>query len=138
MVDPNLFPPKAPPGPPLANPRLVEQVNDTASRLAVMEERVSNLRRKAQLTEQSLLEYEKGTRTEVRALSETITDLSRKLEEVHEKVNAMAGELDTVARRSDVLVLERYLDLWQPMSFVTREEAKLLLREALDGKQKPQ
>ena len=109
---------------------LQESVNETASRLAVLEERAGNLRKKSQVTEQSLLEYERETRVDVKALGQRLTELARKVEEVHEKIGAMAGELGTTVKRHELKVLERYMDLWQPLSFVTREEAKILMKDA--------
>ncbi len=112
--------------------RLNESVNETASRLAVLEERLVNLRKKAQLTEQALLGYEKETRADLKALDGTLTEMSRKVSEVKETIDTMAGELSSVVRKPEFQVLERYLDLWQPLSFVTREEAKLLVKEAVE------
>lgn len=110
---------------------LPERLIDAASRLAVLEERASNLRKKTQMTEQSLIEYEQGTRADLRALTERLTELARKVEEVHEKIEAMSGELSSVVKKNELHVLERYMDLWQPLSFVTRDEAKILIAEAL-------
>jgi predicted nucleic acid-binding Zn-ribbon protein len=71
--------------------KLNESVNETGSRLAVLEERMANLRKKSQLIEHSLLSYEKETRTDLKALTETMLDLARKVEEVKEKIDAMNG-----------------------------------------------
>ena len=114
--------------------RLSDSVNETASRLAVLEERMSNMRKKMQLTEQSLIEHERDVRSDLKALSETVTELSRKVEGVKEQIDAMSGEISSVVRKPEFTVLERYLDLWQPMSFMTREEAKLLIKDALEEK----
>lgn len=111
---------------------LTEQVNETASRLTVLEERMTNLRKKGQLMEQNLLEYERDARTDLKALTERVTELARKVQDVKETIDAMAAELGTAVKKHEFQVLERYMDLWQPLAFVTREEAKLLIREALE------
>ncbi len=123
--------------PPPGLQRLQENVTETASRLAILEERLANLRKKEQLTEQNLITYGRETRMDLKALSETLTDLSRKVQEVKETIDAMAGELSTAVQKHEFMVLERYLDLWQPLSFVTREEAKLLIRDALQNAPPP-
>ncbi len=138
-MEPALFPDKPPeapapkrqvgsPPPMLAG--LKEQVSETASRLSVLEERAGNLQKKTQLTEQTLLEYEKETRTDLKALTAHLTELARKVEDVKEKIDAMSDELSTVVKKHEIQVLERYIDLWQPLDFVTRDEAKMLLRDA--------
>ena len=138
MVEPALFPNQPSPQPavpdrtqpPAWAGKLNDTVNETASRLAVLEERAANLRKKTQMTEQSLIEYDQETRADLKALTERLTELAHKVEEVHEKIDAMAGELSNVVKKNELTVLERYLDLWQPLSFVTRDEAKLLVDEA--------
>lgn len=120
--------------PPPGLQKLNESVNETGSRLAVLEERMVNLRKKSQLVEHSLIDYEKDTRTELKALTETMLDLAQKVEDVKEKIDAMTGELSGVVKRHEMTVLERYMDLWQPMNFVTREEAKMLIKDAKERK----
>ncbi len=140
MVEPELFP-NQPPAPSHSSQHtrqqqdsrlleLRERVTEIASRLAVLEERAGNLRKKGQNTDQSLLEYSRETRADLKALRERLTELARVVEDVREKVEAMAGELGSVVKRQEFSVLERYLDLWQPLNFITREEAKMLLKEA--------
>lgn len=118
--------------PPPGLQRLNEVVNETGSRLAVMEERMVNLRKKSQLIEQSSIEYERETRSDLKALGESLTELSRKVEEVKEKIDAMTGELSSVVKRHELAVVERYIEMWEPLQFVTREEAKLLIKDALE------
>lgn len=108
---------------------LGETANSLGSRVAVLEERLTNLRHKSQLTEQTLLEHQKSARTDLKAMSQRVTELARKVEDIREKIDGMAGELSSVVKKHDLTVLERYMDLWQPMDFVTRDEAKLMIRE---------
>ncbi|MBR9693227.1 hypothetical protein GOV07_04860 [Candidatus Woesearchaeota archaeon] len=139
MVEPQLFPGQGgtppdtrknvgAPSPMLQGVR--EQVSETASRLSVLEERTVNLQKKTQLTEQGLLEYERDTRVDLKALTQRLTELARKVEDVREKIDAMAGELGTVVKKHEFTVLERYMDMWEPLQFVTRHEAKMLLQDA--------
>ncbi len=148
MVEPNLFPEgQGVPPPPSAHEGVRhapmhhgedsallqgvrEHVNETASRLSVLEERAGNLRKKTRVIEQGLLEYTRETRADLKALGERLTELARTVGDVKEKIDAMSGELGTVVKKHEIDVLERYLDLWEPLGFVTREEAKMLLGDA--------
>lgn len=140
-MEPDLFPkrdeirPQQPSpnvrAPPPTIQRMHEGVNDVAARLSVLEERLANLRKKSQLTEQGMIDYEKEMRADLKALTERFTEMARKVSEVKETIDAMAGELSSVVKKHEFTVLERYLDLWQPLTFVTREEAKLLIKDAL-------
>lgn len=110
-----------------------QSVTRVASRLSVLEGRVTNLRRKTQVTEQSLIEYENETRADIKGFLQNVTDLAHKVSELRERLDAIAGELSTVVKRPEFTVLERYMDLWQPLDFLTRDEARRLIEEAKRG-----
>lgn len=121
--------PAQPPSPTHGLRAITESVNSVASRLSVLEERMANLRRKTQVTEKSLIDYERETRADLKAYTQSVTELAHKVEQVKERLDAIAGELQSVVRKPDVAVLERYMDLWQPLDFVTREEARMLIEQ---------
>ncbi len=104
-----------------------ERITEVAGRLAVLEERARNLRKRGQVTEQALLEQGREAGADLKALSGRLTELARRVEETREQVESMAGELGSVVKRHELAVLERYLDFWEPLDFLTREEAKRLL-----------
>ena len=109
---------------------LGEQVTGLATRLKLAEERYTNLSKRNQLTESSLLDFERDIRAELKTLSKQLSDLRRKIGEINTKLDAVNGELGVVVRKHEFSVLERYLDMWQPLQFVTREEAARLIRDA--------
>lgn len=123
-------PPTPKRAPPPVDPRLHEQLSNMGSRLAVLEERLSNLRKQTQLTEQTLIQGEKETRSDFKAVSGRLMELARKVEDVRETIDGMHGELSSVVKKYDFQVLKKYMDYWEPLQFLTRQEAKLLIEEA--------
>ncbi len=109
---------------------LSEQVTGLATRLKLAEERYTNLSKRNQLTESSLLGFERDIRAELKVLSKQLSDLRKKIGEINTKLDAVNGELGVVVRKHEFSVLERYLDMWQPLQFVTRDEAARLIRDA--------
>ena len=134
MPIPGMNPPGMPQNPKPMNPALlvpmVEQVTGLATRLKLAEERYTNLSKRNQLTESSLLGFERDIRAELKALSKQLSDLRKKIGEINTKLDAVNGELGVVVRKHEFLVLEKYLDMWQPLQFVTREEAARLIRDS--------
>ena len=45
-------------------------------------------------------------------------------------------ELQSVARKEEVKVLEKYINLWNPIKFVTSNEVEQIVNDALERKQK--
>jgi predicted nucleic acid-binding Zn-ribbon protein len=110
---------------------MATQITGLATRLKLVEERYTNLARRNQLTEGSLLGFERDSKTELRVLSKQLSDLRKRISEINSKLDAITGELGTVVRKHEFNTVERYIDLWQPMDFVSRDEARRLIADAL-------
>ncbi|MBR9700499.1 hypothetical protein GOV11_01395 [Candidatus Woesearchaeota archaeon] len=143
-MDEQLFtPPPAPPhkqARPLTTPpgvsAAVQQVASVATRLKLTEERYQNLQKRNQLSETSLLQMERDIKTELRVLTQQVVELRRTITDINSKADIMVGELSTVAKKHELAVLEKYLDMWEPTRFVTRKEAELLIKDAKYGVRK--
>jgi hypothetical protein len=109
---------------------VASQVTAMATRVKLAEERYANLSKRNQLTEASLLAFEREMKADLRAITRQSVELRRHLTDINAKVDAMLGELKGVVKKPELSVVERYVDLWQPMQFITREEAKRLIADA--------
>lgn len=107
--------------------KLSSEVSSASSRLRVLEERYGNLRKKSQMTDQSLLDFEKDLRSEIKSLNEDFLDIKKGLSEINENLVLMTSELKSTVKQSDFKMIESYVDMWQPMSFVTRDDLKKVL-----------
>jgi hypothetical protein len=110
---------------------LSRQVGDLLSRLRLLEERYANLRREHQLTSQNMIEHHQALAKQQRKLMDGLLELKRGLHEIDDQIGIMQGELSDTASVHDVKAVERYLDLWQPLDFVSRQEALRMVREAV-------
>ena len=110
---------------------LANQVTGLATRLKLAEERYANLSKRNQLTEESLMGFEKDIRLELKTFGKQLSDLRKKINEINSKLDSISGELGSVVRKQEFSVMEHYLDLWQPMQFITRDEAARLIRDAV-------
>lgn len=103
---------------------LAGNVNDIASRLRVLEERYSNLRKKTQVTDQNLIESEKSMLKELEELNQKVLDLKHGIFDMNEKITTMLGELSNCVKEEEFTAIARYVELWEPANFVTRDEVK--------------
>lgn len=104
-----------------------QRVSSVAARLKMAEERYSNLLKRSQMGEESLLQFEKETRAELKALAQKALELKRHIVEINRKVDAMEGELSSVVHKHEFSTVDRYVDMWQPAGFLTREQAKKMI-----------
>jgi hypothetical protein len=102
--------------------KLTKSITNLEMRLKILEDRYANLRKKTQLTDQNMIESEKDIWEEVRNVNDDLIELKKKVNEIIHHISQMNEELKTTAKKYDLRVIENYLDLWQPMNFVTKEE----------------
>ena len=134
MPEPDLFP-NAPKPEQASKPARIDaatlamsqSLTALGSRLRVMEERYANLRHKTQVTDQNMLELEKGLREEVKNMRNSLESMHKDLEEVSRRSLQIAEELRNTVKESDFKVLQKYMDFWDPLEFVTREEVERVL-----------
>lgn len=103
-------------------------ISDLDRRLRTLEERYSNLRKKLQLTDENLLDAERSFSKELKSFNDESLELKKQVNDFSEKIGMLGSEMGGVAQKSDLKVLEKYLDMWNPTNFVTRKELKEYLK----------
>jgi len=113
---------------------LKSDLSDLQRRLIVIEERYSDLRKKLQHTEQNVLSDFKRLHSEVKSSNSEVMDTRHEMDSIKAKIMLIIKELKLLARSEDVDTLKKYLDLWQPLNFVTQNEVEKLIREHVEQK----
>jgi len=127
---PGLFHKKAPVQPDMSV--FTEDLGNLGRRLRILEESITNIRRALQVTEQNVLGKNKVFSTEIRTLTSDISDMKTVISEIKEKMLEMVTELKETAKRDEVKVLEKYIDFWNPVKFVTQNEVETLVKEIIN------
>ncbi|MBD3203293.1 hypothetical protein GF327_03300 [Candidatus Woesearchaeota archaeon] len=115
-----------------ASKKLAGNINEIMRRLRILEERYSNLRKKNQLTDQNMLDDSKTISDEIRVLQSIVTDLKKEIQDVNIKISTLNQEISQAALKRDFNRLSRYIDYWQPMDFVNKNEVKKIIEDTLD------
>jgi len=110
--------------------QLAALITDLDRRLRTLEERYTNLRKKLQLTDQNLLDSERSFGKELKEVNDSSMEMKRTVNDFSDKIIMFESELSNVAQKKDLMVVEKYFSMWNPMNFVTRKE----LREYLKNK----
>ena len=122
----------APPPPP--DSEMMDRLNAMAARVRVGEERYSELRKKMLFVEQNMLTNHKRAMTEVKALQTDVNEVKRTIQAVEDKIITIIKELRLTARKEDLQVMKRYVEMWEPVKFVSHEQVQKIIDEKL-GKQ---
>ncbi len=114
---------------------ITTDVNTLSRRLRLLEEGFTNLRRFFQVTEENMISKHKHFSAEIKTLTSDIMEIRKEIQELRDKLSLVIRELQTVARKEEVKVLEKYINLWNPIKFVTQNEVEQIINEVLDKKQ---
>lgn len=113
---------------------VTSDVNALSRRLRLLEESFTNLRRFFQVTEKNALEKNKNFTTEIKTLASDIMEIKKEMQDIRDKLFLIIKELQTTARKDEVKVLEKYINLWNPIKFVSHNEVEQIINEVLEKK----
>ena len=110
---------------------LTEDIGNLGRRLRILEESITNIRGALQVTEQNMLGKNKVFATEIRTLTSDMGDIKTEISEIKEKILELVNELKETAKRDEVKILEKYINFWNPVKFVTQNEVESIVKEIL-------
>jgi hypothetical protein len=132
-----LFAAKTPPPPPDTS-GMTEQINAMAARVRIGEERYGELRKKMLLVEQNMLSNHKKAMTEIKTMQTDLMEVKRTIQAVEDRIITIIKEIRLTARKEDIDVMKRYLELWDPVKFVTHEQVDKIVDEKLGKHEEPE
>lgn len=112
--------------------QLRHDINSLSRRLRELEERNQNLRRKVQMTDQSMINQNRKYRQELNIVNSDMNELKHMMSELDNKMLLLIKELRMCARQEDLKVVEKYVQFWEPIKFVTRKEIERMMGSAFD------
>lgn len=95
---------------------------DAVARVRTLEGRYNLLRDRVLVVNNNFVENFKKTSTEVKTLNDDIKDIKADVFKIKEALRHLLDELELFAKKDDVKYLEKYINLWDPMKFITQQE----------------
>ena len=97
-----------------------------------LEERTANLTRKSQISEQNMLMTNKKVSSEIKTINDNLHELNKAIAEIKDHLRLIIEELKRCAKKEEMKVLQRYVDMWEPVNFVTRNEVEKIIKDIMD------
>lgn len=102
---------------------------DIVSRLRGLEGQYNLLRDRMLVINQNLVLQHKKLSSNINMVDEDLKKVKSDLFEISETLRYVVKELGQYASKGDVRILEKYINLWNPMKFVTEEEVINLIKK---------
>src|SRR3989344_7059953 len=110
------------------------QLNNIATRLRIIEERYAGVRDRMHVSEQNMIRENTELNKEVRVLSSELTDFGKEFEDLKVKIRIIISELKACAKKEDVDVIKKYVNLWDPIKYVTQDEIDRIVEHKIHEK----
>ena len=109
---------------------------DMIDRLRTLEGKYNLLRDRMLLINNNMIDQYKKNITETRTINGDIKEIKTDIFKIKETMKHLLEELDLFARKEEVKVLEKYINLWNPMKFVTEDQLQKMLTDHKTEKDK--
>lgn len=103
--------------------------------------KLRSLESKNNLLSEHLLTINQNNIEEYKRLSKEINNLNLEIKKLKEDIyntkqalNGFLKEIDFFAKKNDIKVLEKYINLWNPLEFVTEQDVELIIEKKLSTK----
>ena len=90
--------------------------------------------KKIEVVENNLLADHKDTKEDVHDLHVSVTELKAEFGTVKRRIIEIAGDMKNFARSEQVDAVQKYIDLWNPIKFVTINEVEDIVDEMLQNR----
>ncbi len=129
--------PKAPRPPsymraePQLQAKIYDRLSDISARVKLVEDQLQTIRSHIEVVDNSVIEKHKALISEVRKIEDDLRSLRADVDKVNSLSERLVERLEAFATKEDVKVLERYVNMWQPMNYMTKQETENLIRNIL-------
>lgn len=113
---------------------LTNMINDLGRRLRVLEEKFNNMDKKVKLNEENVLSNFKKVNTSLATFHDDINEFRQHIKIDDERTELIIKELKLSAKKEDLAVLQRYIELWDPVKFATHTEIEKVIEEKINEK----
>lgn len=115
---------------------LQEFLVDMNARVRDLEGKYNLMRDRVLLINQNMIEEYKKTVNEIRVVNSDVKDIKKEIFQIKETLRHLIQEIDFFARKEDVKLLEKYINLWNPMNFTTEKEVVRIVQEEISKSRK--
>lgn len=105
---------------------------ELTNRLRVLESKQSMFSERLLVVNQNMLEEYKRLMKEIKAVDIEINELKKDLNNLKNILKHLTEEASTFAKKDSLKVLEKYINLWNPLNFVTEKDVENIIKRTLE------
>ena|SRR3989344_4837676 len=109
-----------------------DELSNITRRLKLLEERIVSIRSKSAMLEDNIMNEKHHVDKEIKDVNIQIKENKLMNAQVRDDVLLIIKELQTLAKKDKVETLEKYIDLWSPIRYVSQDEVDKLVKDKVE------
>ena len=97
-------------------------INDLDARIRILEGKYNINRERLLSINQNTIDHYKKVSSDIKLINDDMKELKEDISSLKKTIKSIIKELNLFARKDQVKILEKYINLWNPLNFVTEEE----------------
>ncbi len=106
-------------------------INELNTRIRILEGKYNLTRERMLVINQNMLDHYKKLTTNIKTIEEDITEIKESLNLLKNTLKNTLKELQFLARKEDLKILEKYINMWDPLKVITKEEIEEIIEKRL-------
>ena len=104
------------------------EVNEISGRIRVLESKYSLARERIFLVNQNMVDSHKQFMVHIDSINSDIKSIKNDIYVIKDTLRTIIKEFDAFAKKEDLKVLEKYINMWSPLKFVTEAQVLELIK----------
>ena len=97
-------------------------ISDLNSRVRILESRYNLLGERLLVINKNMIDEYKKLLNEIKVMDTELKEIKGDVFNLKETIKKILDEISTLAKKENIKVLEKYINLWNPMQFVREED----------------
>jgi hypothetical protein len=106
-------------------------INELNTRIRILEGKYNLTRERMLVINQNMLDHYKGTRVDIKTIEEDMVEIKDAINSLKNATKNILKEIQLLARKDEVKVLEKYINMWNPLKLMTEDEVNELIEKRL-------
>ncbi len=108
---------------------VISRLNDINTRLRLSEERINHNKERLRVFDDQILGIKKELNEDIEEINSDMMDLRKSIKNIEDTIHHIIKELELTAKKQDINVLEKYVDMMDPTRYITKDELKALMKK---------
>lgn len=101
------------------------------NKVSSMEKKLGTFESQLRIIEEDSIDKHREAMEQIKEFKNSIAGIQEQISDFQEQIERLSDRLGEFASRENVKVLEKYINLWSPLDFVTRKEAQEIVHNSI-------